>query len=197
MHSANAIHSPLQIEAQIQQFETQNTEKAQLDYQNQLKFNELNYSNFSITKPFQFPSLISTKNSNTLNTPRAQSLSVFTSIHLIHTSSKMNQQVSAKKVKSSFQRNNTRISPGVSSTDNAAQHKPLQSPPHSKLSTSVTDSPQVMSFDSVIGKAFNKKLTASLTRKHAVLKEVRECIVRSNKNRLKQLNRTCTAIGGI
>ena len=44
-----------------------------------------------------------------------------------------------------------------------------------------------MSFDKVIGKEFNKNLIASLTSKDAVLKEVRDCIIRKAKERLKQL----------
>ena len=44
----NTIHSPQQTEAQIQQFETQNTKKVSLIYQNQPQFIELNHTNLQM-----------------------------------------------------------------------------------------------------------------------------------------------------
>ena len=82
----------------------------------------------------------------------------------------------------------TRTSPRVSFTDNATLNTPRQSPSHSNISTPITDSPQVLSFDKVIGKIFNKGVIASLTSKDAVLKEVRDCIIRSDEERLKERN---------
>ena len=99
----------------------------------------------------------------------------------------MNQQVSAMKGKSTSTQS-TRTSPRVSFTDNATQNTPRQSPSHSNISTPLTDSPQVLSFVKVIGKLFNKNLIATLTSKNAVLKEVRDCIIRSDEERLKELN---------
>ena len=41
----------------------------------------------------------------------------------------------------------------------------------------------------MVGKVFSKGLIASLTSKDAVLKEVRDCIIRGDEERLKALNR--------
>ena len=157
----------------------------------------------SITNEPQILSLISTQKSNILNTSRAQLINkekslfaqiqievrpVSTSNNLIQNSSKMSQQVSAMKGKSSSHRQTTGTVPGVSFTDNAAQHTPRQSPLHSNISTPLTDSPQFLSFDKMIGKVFNKNLIASLLSNNAVLKGVRDCIIRSDEERLKQLN---------
>ena len=46
----------------------------------------------------------------------------------------------------------------------------------------------MVSFEKVVGKVFNKGLIASLTSKDAVLKEVRDCIIRGDEERLKALN---------
>ena len=63
------------------------------------------------------------------------------------------------------------------------------SPTHSsKASTPLTPSPHVPTFDYIISKIFNKSLTASLTSKDALLKEVRDCILTNNESRLKALN---------
>ena len=59
----------------------------------------------------------------------------------------------------------TRISPRVSFTDTANPKTPRQSPSHSNISTPLTDSPQVLYFDKVVGKVFNKGLIASLASK--------------------------------
>ena len=99
----------------------------------------------------------------------------------------MSQQVCAMKGKSPSTRT-TLTSPRVSFTDNTTQHTPRQSTACSNYSTPLTDSPQVLSFDNVIGKVFNKILIASLTSKDAVLKEVRDCIIWSDEEGLKQLN---------
>ena len=58
------INSTLQIETQIQPFETQNTGMASLAYQNQPQLNELSHSNLSIINEPQIPSLIGTEKSN-------------------------------------------------------------------------------------------------------------------------------------
>ena len=58
----------------------------------------------------------------------------------------------------------------------------------SNPSTPLTPSPQVPTFDHIVGKKFNKSLIASLTSKDAVLKEVRDCILKDNKARWKALS---------
>ena len=102
-------------------------------------------------------------------------------------SSTMSQQASSLKGKSISSRTK-RASPRVSFTDNATTSTPRSSSSHSNLSTPLTDSPQVMSFERVVGKVFSKGLIASLTSKDAVLKEVRDCIIRGDEERLKALN---------
>ena len=127
---------PLQIETQIAPFETQNSGKASLAYQNQRQFNELGHFNLSITNEPQIPFLNSTQKSNILNFLRAQLTNkekwVFAQIHSkiqlssnsinsIQSSSnsaKMSQQVSTMKGKSISTQSN-RTSPRVSFTDNA------------------------------------------------------------------------------
>ena len=64
----------------------------------------------------------------------------------------------------------------------------LQSPSNSNLSTSLTDTPQFLSFKKVIWKVFNKNLIAFLTSKDAVLKGVIDCIKQYDEDRLKQPN---------
>ena len=91
------------------------------------------------------------------------------------------------KAKSTSTRS-SRTSPYVSFTDNPTPNTPRRFSSHSNLSTPLTDSPQVLSFENVVGKVFNKGLIASLTSKDAVLKEVRDCIIRSDEARLKALN---------
>ena len=98
----------------------------------------------------------------------------------------MSQKVSAMKGQSTSTRS-TRTLPRVSFMDNATQNTPRQSPSHSNISTPLTDSPQVLSFDKVIGKKSNKNLIASLTSKDAVLKDIRDFIIRSDEERSKEL----------
>ena len=189
-------------ETQIQQFETQIIKHASLAHQNQSQFNELSHSNLSIINKSQIAFLISTKKLNALNTSRAQLKnnqksffdqfqsqiqSVETSINSTHTSSKMSRQVSAMKGKSS-PRTTTRTSPRVSLTDDTVLYMTHQMPSNSNLCTPLTKSSQVLSFDKAIGKVFNENLIASIKSKDAVLKEVRACILRSDEERLKQLN---------
>ena len=95
--------------------------------------------------------------------------------------------MSAMKGKSTSTRS-SRSSPRVSFTDNTTPNTPRQSSSQSNISTPLTDSPQILSFDKVVGKVFIKGLIASLTSKDAVLKEVRDCIIRSDAERLKALN---------
>ena len=99
----------------------------------------------------------------------------------------MSQKLSAMKGQSTSTRS-TRTLPRVSFMDNATQNTPRQSPSHSNISTPLTDSPQVLSFNNVIGKVSNKNLIASLTSKDTVLKEVRDCIIWSDEERSKELN---------
>ena len=99
----------------------------------------------------------------------------------------MSQHVSSMKGKSASARS-SRTSPRVSFTDNPTPNTPRQSPSPSKISTPLTESPQVLSFDKVVGKVFNKGIIASLTSKDAVLKEIRDCIIQSDAERLKALN---------
>ena len=99
----------------------------------------------------------------------------------------MSQQASSMKGKSASNRAN-RASPRLSFTDNPTTNTPGQSSLLSNLSTLLTDSPQVISLEKMVGKVFNKGLIASLTSKNAVLKEVRGCIIRSDEERLRALN---------
>ena len=108
--------------------------------------------------------------------PENQLVSIST--NLIQNSEKTSQQVSVMNGKSPF----TRTSLRISFTDNTTQQTPRQSHSHWNISTPLTDSPQVLSCDKVITKVFNKNLLASLTSKDAVLKEVRDCIIRSEHN---------------
>ena len=160
----------------------------------------------SIKNQPQIPTFFSKPHSNTLNNSRAQltnnkqvlfaqtqpeiqlcsSLSI-NLIEKIQLSSTMSQQVSSLKGKSISSRT-TRASPRVSFTDNATTSTPRRSSSHSNLSTPLTDSLQVRSFEKVVGKVFSKGLIASLTSKDAVLKEVRDCIIRGDEERLKALN---------
>ena len=197
-HSKYASHSlpftttPVQIESQ----RLVNTRKASLAHQNTSKFTPLSHSHLSIKNQPQIPTFFSKPHSNTLNNSRAQlvnknqvlfaqtqseiQLPSFSSINLIEKtkiSSTMSQQASSLKGKSLSTRS-TRASPRVSFTDNATTSTPRRSSSHSNLSTPLTDSPQVMSFERVVGKVFSKGLIALLTSKDAVLKEVRDCIIR-------------------
>ena len=190
----------LDIEPQIQPFETQNTGKTSLACQNQPQFNELSHFNLSITNDPQLPSLISTKKSNINFTSSFDKqrkvdfcpISFWNSVvFYLHWSNskriKNEPKKTAMKGKSPSNRT-TRRSPRVSFKNNTTQHKPRQSPSHSNISTPLTDSPQVLYFDKKIGKVFNKNSITSLASKDTVLKEVRDCIVRSDEERSKQLN---------
>ena len=201
-HSLPIVITPLQIESQI----NSNTGKASLAYQNKPQFTQTSHSHLSITNKSHIPTLFSTQNSRIFNNSRAQltnnkkslfaqippeiQLSSSLSINLIEktkTSSKMSQQASSMKGKSVLTRAN-RASPRVSFTDKPTTNTPRRSSSHSNLSTPLMDSPQVISFEKVVGKVFNKGLIASLTSKDAVLKEVRDCIIRSDGERLEALN---------
>ena len=208
IHSKFASHS-LPFTTNIVQIESQmlvNTKKASLAYQNTSKFTPISHSHLSIENQPQIPTFFSKPHSNTLNNARAQltnnkqvlfaktqpeiQLSSSLSINLIEKtqlSSTMSQQASSLKGKSISSRL-TRASPRVSFTDNATTSTPRRSSSHSNLSTPLTDSPQVMSFERVVGKVFSKSLIASLTSKNAVLKEVRDCIIRGDEEKLKALN---------
>ena len=208
IHSKFASHSltitikPLQIESQM----LVETGKAPLAYQNTPKFASISHSHLSIKNQSQIPTLFSNPNSNTLYNSRAQltnnkqvlfpqtqpeiQLSSSLSINLIektHLSSTMSHQASSLKGECISSRT-TWASPRVSFTDNAPTSTPRRSSSHSNLSTPLTDSPQVVSFEKVVGKVFNKGLIASLTSKDAVLKEVRDCIIRGDEERLKALS---------
>ena len=194
--------TPVQIESQ----RLVNTRKASLAHQNASKFTPLSHSHLSVKNQPQIPTFFSKPHSNTLNNSRAQlinnnqllfaqtqpeiQLSSSLSINLIEKtklSSTMSQQASSLKGKTLSSRS-TRASPRVSFTDNATTSTPRRSSSHSNLSTPLTDSPQIMSFERVVGKVFSKGLIASLTSKDAVLKEVRDCIIWGDEERLKALN---------
>ena len=205
-HNTITINTPLRIEPQKALFLTHNTGKASLAYRNRHQFTDLSLFNLSITNKPKISSLICTQKSHTLNSSRAKlvnnkkslfaqtqseiQLSPSASNNLIKNSTistKMSQPVSAMKDKSTSIRS-SRTSPRVSFTDNTTPNTPRQSSSHSNISTPLTDSPQILSFDKVVGKVYNKGLIASLTSKDAVLKEVRDCIIRSDEERLKALN---------
>ena len=67
----------------------------------------------------------------------------------------MSQQASSMKGKSASTRAN-RASLRVSFTDNPTTNTPRQASSHSNLTTPLTDSPQVILFDKVVGRVFNK-----------------------------------------
>ena len=98
----------------------------------------------------------------------------------------MNQASTMKR--KSVPKHSTRYLPLVSFTTDTVSNTPRQSPSSSNISTLLTDSPQVLSFENVVKKAFKKNLIASLTSKDTVLKAVRDCILRDDQERLKQLN---------
>ena len=58
----------------------------------------------------------------------------------------------------------------------------------SNVSTPLTPSPQVLTFDYIVSKIFNKSVIASYTSKNALLKEVWFCILTNNESPLKALN---------
>ena len=58
----------------------------------------------------------------------------------------------------------------------------------SGVSTPLTTSPQIPTFDNIVEKVFIKFLIISLTSNDAVLKEVRNCILTNNESKLKKLN---------
>ena len=60
-----------------------------------------------------------------------------------------------------------------------------QLPSNSNIRTPLTDRPQFLSFEKAVGKVFDKSLIGALTSKDAVLKEVRDCIIRDDGDRLK------------
>ena len=74
------------------------------------------------------------------------------------------------------------------SATRTANPTPITTPPSLFLSSNVitplTLSPQIPTFDKIVNKIFSKSLIASLTSKHAVLKEVRDCILTNNKSRI-------------
>ena len=65
---------------------------------------------------------------------------------------------------------------------------PTSPAPSSNVSNPLTPSPRIPIFDHRVKKIFSKSLIASLTNKHVVLKEVRDCILTNNESRLKELN---------
>ena len=58
----------------------------------------------------------------------------------------------------------------------------------SNISTLLTFSPQIPTFENKIGKVFSKPLVASPTSKNVVLKEMRDYILTNKETRLKELN---------
>ena len=199
-HSTNTLNTLLKIEPQIPLIETHNTRKAPHSYQNQQQFTELSHFNLSTKSKPQLSSLNSTQKSHTLNSSLAplvnskksvfaqtqsesqlSSLFSIDSIENSKTSPTMSQQVSSMKGKSASTRS-SRTLPRVSFTENPTPNTLRHSSSHSNISTPLIDSPQALAFDKVVGKVFNKGLIASLTREDAVLKEIRDCIIRSLKN---------------
>ena len=65
---------------------------------------------------------------------------------------------------------------------------PLSPAKSSNVSTPLTPSQQIPTFDQILNKLFSKSLIASLTSKDAVFKEVRDRTLTNNENRLKTLN---------
>ena len=90
-------------------------------------------------------------------------------------------QVSTTKGKSEL-KSSSGNSPRVSLATDTVHHTPRQSPSHSNLSTPLTDSPQTFAFDRVIGKVLNENLIVSLTIIDAVLKEVKDRIIRDDED---------------
>ena len=61
LHSTNTINTPFQTEPQLTLFETHNTRKAPIAYQNQQQFTELSHFKLSVTNKPQISSIISTQ----------------------------------------------------------------------------------------------------------------------------------------
>ena len=78
-----------------------------------------------------------------------------------------------------------KTSPRVSFTTDRVQNTPRQSPSTSNNSPPLPGSPQVFSFDKVVGKVFKKNILAALTSKDEVLNEIRDCIIRSDEQNAK------------
>ena len=57
-----------------------------------------------------------------------------------------------------------------------------------EASTPLTPSPQIPTFNNIIGNVFSKSLITSITSKDAVLEEVRYCNLTNNEARLKESN---------
>ena len=84
------------------------------------------------------------------------------------------------------QRNETSIDTrAASSPPKTTLTSPAYSP---NASIPLTPSPHVPKLEYIVSKIFNKSLTASLSSKDAVLKEVRDCILTNNESRRKALN---------
>ena len=94
-------------------------------------------------------------------------------------------QISALKGKSA-PKTTSKFCPRVFFTTDTISNTPRQSPSSSNLNAPLTDSPHVLSFDKVVGKVFNKNIITSLTSKDAVLKELIDCIIRADEERLKK-----------
>ena len=65
---------------------------------------------------------------------------------------------------------------------------PTSPPASSNNCTPLRASSQIPRFDNIIGKVFSTAVIAFLTSKDAVLKEVRDCILNKNEERLKEIN---------
>ena len=65
---------------------------------------------------------------------------------------------------------------------------PTSPAPSINVSLPLTPSPQIPTFDHNLNKIFSKSLIASLISKDTVLKEVRDCILTSNKSSLQEVN---------
>ena len=92
------------------------------------------------------------------------------------------------KSKSTSSTTKNKTSPRVSFTTDRVQNTPRQSPSTSNNSPPLPGSPLVFSFDKVVGKVFKKNILAALTSKDEVLNEIRDCIIRSDEQKLKQLS---------
>ena len=65
---------------------------------------------------------------------------------------------------------------------------PVSSPAWSNVSKTLTNISQVSSFDNLIGKVLEKNLMASIPANMFFLREIRDCILNNNEDRLKQVN---------
>ena len=77
--------------------------------------------------------------------------------------------------------NSSDDSPSIPATNTSSNNKKTPS-------GSVVDAADDLRFADTLNKVFSKKILATLTGKDAILKEVRDCLLRDDPDRLKQIS---------